>query len=471
MRVATPPPASLLLQRQRWGAGHGITFEGRRSLNEALGYPEKLTPKDYVAKYERGGVAKRVVEVLPMSTWRGGGELVENEDPSTETDFEKAFVALNTRLKVWPTFLKTDILAGLGDYAGILLGAPGNMDTELTECKPEELLYLQPFMQRDLTMGDLEGDPHSPRFNQPKFYNLAIVNASQQGAKVFDGKVHWSRIIPVVDGALDSEFIGTPRLRAIWNYLEDLEKVVGGGAEAYWKRADRGLHLQLDTELDPTTEQVAEMKADIEEYTHGLKRILTTRGVDINNLGSDVANFNSNEAAIIELICATIGVPQRILMGSERGELASTTDQSNYDDRVQDRRESFAGPNVVRPFVARMQELGVLPPAEFVVRWPEVDELNSAQRMELALTAAKVNQAAGITVIKANEIRDRCLGFAVVPELDAQEEERAQAVLEPSVIEGEIVPAKKALPAAAEGPILHSKFHRLLALKQRKQVW
>jgi hypothetical protein len=35
----------------------------------------------------------------------------------------------------------------------------------------------------------------------------------------------------------------------------DLEKVVGGGAEAFWRRADRGMQLDLDPTIDVSEPQ------------------------------------------------------------------------------------------------------------------------------------------------------------------------------------------------------------------------
>jgi uncharacterized protein len=430
--AASAPPPSVAYQRNQLARLFGLTtFDGLRNMSEALGYPESLGASKYVARYERGGIAKRIVEAMPLSTWRGGGEVIEDDDPDTETEFEKAFATLNKRLKLWPNFQKADVLAGLGDYAAILLFAPGELDQPLERCKPEELVHIQPVAQINLAFGDLESDKMSPRFNLPVYFNLTL--RAGQGGKNFTGKVHYSRIIPVVDGSLDNPLIGTPRLRAVWNYLEDLDKVVGGGAEAYWKRADRGLHIKLDPTIEPAEGQVDALQESISEYTHQLKRVITTRGVEVESLGSDVSNFNTSADAITALISATIGIPQRILMGSERGELASSNDQSNYDDRVQDRRESFADPDVVRPFIDKMMEIGVLPAVdEYQVRWPEVDDLNDDQRMKLALDAANVNRYSGETVIEANEIRDRILGYPPLEHLETDpNEEKQQKALPP----------------------------------------
>jgi hypothetical protein len=238
-------------------------------------------------------------------------------------------------------------------------------------------------------------------------------------------------------------------------------KVVGGGSEAFWKRVDGGKQIKLDPTLPlPTPEQKAELHNQIEEYTHELRRVLTTRGVDIQDLGTGVSSFGDQVSSIMDLIAATTGIPQRILMGSERGELASTTDQSNFDDRVEDRRSDFADPSVVRPFIDRLISLGVLPePSEYYVRWPEIKNLNAAQRMTLATAAANLNTVAGEVIVTPNEIRDKILGFEPLsPEQIAEEQAKAKAKVDAAAKQftlGKTTGAKpKAVPTAAETNVL-----------------
>lgn len=390
----------------------GRSFRGKRDIYRALGYQRVLKPSDYRGRYERGGIAKRIVEAFPVSTWRGGGELVEDEDPDIETQFESDFDALNTRLGVWSIFQRTDILAGLGRFAIILIGAPGALNVPLEKCTAENLKYLTPFSERDVVIEKLETEETDPRFGLPTYYSLQRINPTNLRSESFAAQVHYSRVIHIADGVLDHPLYGTPRLRNVWNYLDDLDKVVGGGSEAFWKRVDGGKQFNLDPTLNITQPELDALKAKIEDYTHDLERNLTTRGVEIKDLGSDVSSFQQNVSSIVELISATTGIPQRILMGSERGELASSTDQSNYDDRVQDRRNEFAGPQVVRPVIDRFIELGVLPkPVQYEPRWPDMDDMDELEKMALAKSAAEVNQAQGDIVITPDEIRDRILGW------------------------------------------------------------
>lgn len=405
-RAADRSQTETLLLRNEFAELAGRSFKGRRDIYTSLGYQRILKPFDYRGRYKRGGIAKRIVEAFPKSTWRGGGELIEDEDPTTETVFESAWETLNARLCVWSVFERADILAGLGRYAIILLGAPGDLQEPLERCASEQLVYLTPFSERDVVVETLNMDTADKRFGLPTWYDLKRINdAGRTTSRI--GRVHWTRVMHLAEGLLDDPLYGTPRLEAVWNNLDDLVKITGGGAEAFWKRADQGMVLKIDPSIPVDAAAKKDLEEQMEAYTHDLTRTLRLRGVDVNPLGSDVANFAPSAAAIIDLISATTGIPQRILMGSERGELASTSDQENYDDRVRDRRREFAGPQVVRPFVDRMVELGVLPaPTQYDVRWPEKASLTDAQKTDMVARAAAANQAQGETIITVDELRE-----------------------------------------------------------------
>lgn len=399
--------ASELLTRLQFAANAGLTtFGGLRDTYTTLGYEKKLEPKHYRARYERGGIAERIIEALPKATWRGGGQLIEDEDPDVLTPFEESWQDIVDRLYAWPTFLRADILAGLGRYSVVLIGAPGELSTELPkgQGKPDKLLYLQPYAEDCAAIddGDREKDTASPRYGLPNLYKLKLAVVS--GTR--DTKVHWTRILHVVEGQLETELFGKPRLRAVWNYLDDLEKVHGAGAEAFWLRANPGLQLDLDPELQWDATAEADLEDEVEQYQHGIRRLIRTRGAKLNQLAMSVASIASNVDSLLMLISATTGIPHRILTGSERGELASSQDKNNWDQRVQDRRDSFAAPAVVRPLVDRLVDYNYLPkPTEYRVEWPQIDNLEDTERATIALHMADVNQKAGMTVYIEDEIR------------------------------------------------------------------
>lgn len=404
--------SSGLVARSQLASRAGLSFNGDRDLFLAVGYKRYLTATDYRDRYERNGIAARVVEAMPKATWRGLLELIEDENPETQTEFEAAWFALNERLKVQDNLRRADILAGIGRYAALVIGAPGELDQPLPDrLKPEEVAFLQPYAEDDLPIASWVTDKQDPRFGWPLQYRLA--RRSVEFVSRPSTQIHYSRVLHLADGILDDGVFGEPRLRSSWNYFDDLEKVSGGGAEAFWLRVHQGFHFNLDPDTEIDDGELKKMSEEADEFVHGMRRAFRTRGVEMNVKGSDVADISRPVDAIITLISGATSIPKRILLGSERGELASTQDRMNWNDRVQERRDEYAEPYVLRPLIDRFIQLGVLPTPRkegYTVRWPMMQVLDDLQKVEVVARLTDANtKLPGI--IEADELRDRFLGL------------------------------------------------------------
>jgi DNA-binding phage protein len=347
---------------------------------------------------------------------------------------------------VWPTFQKADVLAGIGQYAIILLGGPGEVETPLIKCGAEDLRFITAYAEDDAVVTQFENDEHNERFGLPLFYTLKRTNAHTPAAintTVIGKKVHYTRIIHVAE-TLDDRTYGIPRLERVWNLLDDLEKVTGGGAEAFWKRADAGMQIAIDPTMNLEEPEIKAMKEETDDYIHGLKRVIRTRGIEMKQLGSDVANIGPSSEAIISQLSAATGIPQRILMGSEQAKLASIQDRTNWDERIESRRAEYAEPYIVRPFISRMIDLGVMPEPkeEYAVAWSQIKTMDDGEKADLANRWADINQKTGQDVVSANEIRVQCLG------LSAQEET-------PELVSRTGGPTGKMTGASEEEAMLH----------------
>jgi len=405
---------SVLVDRYQFLKRAGITFGGARDLYDVLGYLREISPLDYRDRYARGGLAARVVEAMPRATWRGGWELIEDENPKVSTEFEKTWDNLEQRLQVSSTLLKTDILAGQGRYAVLLIGTANDFSQELKKGNgPDKLLYLLPFSEEDATIQEWVTDTADPRFNLPKYYMLkrSTVGRNSSGMN-FIKTVHWSHVIHVAEGTLDNEVFGQPTLERVWNLLDDLDKITGGGAEAFWLRANQGLQLDVDKTMTLSPAAEAALKAEVDEYRHNISRVMKTKGVTANALGSDVANFLNPADAVITQIAGARAIPKRILTGSEMGELASSQDRDNWKDQVNGRQTSYASPVIVRPFVDRLIKYGYLPtPKQYEVRWAQIQVLTEQEKAEGAKNWATTNQLQGTPIFLEEEIRDKWYGM------------------------------------------------------------
>lgn len=457
-----------LVERSEFAKWAGFTFGGKRDVYEALGYDRRITTEMYWDRYDRGGIAQRIVKAFPLATWAGGASIVEGLDSeTTPTDFDKTVGDLFTRMDLWGRFTRADIQAGIGRYGVLFIGAPGKLDTELPMMTgPGDILYFTPLGEDRAKIGDKDKGTESPRFGLPLTYSLKLSDNT-------DTVVHWTRVIHIVDDPLENDLLGSPRLRAPWNYLDDLEKVVGGGAEAAWKRMNPGMQIDIDPEIEMDKAAEDKLSAELDEYEHGQRRTMRTRGTKVNLLAANVAAFGQNADTIVELISATTGIPQRILMGSERGQLASEQDRSNYADRIADRRRIVATPAVyqlvnrliikgvlprpkgfgqedLRLMVSPLRALGPVPSIGYgyYIKWPDTGVVGEKELADIVSKVASANQsqrvAGGQMVMTHDEMRRRYLKLGPLPD-----EHKLPVNVNPTAapISGE--PA--ALPSGGEG--------------------
>lgn len=374
--------ASIIASRAQLAGRLGRSFGGKRDTYEALGYPVVINYEDYRAKYARHEVANRVIEAPVDGSWELKPEIVE--DVETETQFEKDIQNIIKEKKLFHFLRRLDILSCIGQYAVLLLGVDDGLELDQPLVKAKALLYIQPYGQDCAEVTEWNKNSNDERFGQPERYRLKVVEPGNV-ATYQNKDVHWSRVIHVAYGLLESNVYGTPELEKVYNRLLSLELIVGGSGEMFWQGAFPGLQFNAQPEMD-MAQSSTEMKEEIDKYIHGLKRVLTTQGLDINKLASDVADPKSHVDVQIAMISIATGIPKRILEGSERGELASSQDTGAWNKRLDSRRKDDVEPIILRPFIDRLIAIGVLaPPAkgEYTVIWPD---LNSPTNKEKADT-------------------------------------------------------------------------------------
>lgn len=450
--------SSILIERFQFARQNGITFGGKRDFYEIFGFERTLTAADYCDRYARGGLTKKIVDCIPMASWRGEVEVVEDEDPKISTLFEQAADDLNKQLNAHAYLQRADILSQLGYYSILLLGAPGQLNEELPKGKPGQLLYLQPyaggggpgvgvggFNRRtgvgsvaafgDATIMAFDRDIQSRRFGLPEYYQLRRMDIASDA---FTTQVHWSRVIHLADGCIDNDSYGIPSLEAVWNLLDSLDKVTGGGAESYFQKAKSGLHVDINKDMSLpgppgqgsglSSPELQKMKNNLEEYKHEMTSLITTRGTTINELGGSPAPFNQEADAIITQIAGTKGIPKRVLTGSEMGTLASTEDRENFRDIVNGRQSSYLGPYVIRRFYDRLIDYGYLPkPKQYTVKFPHIQTLSESEKSTGAKDWATVNRTQGAVVFTEAEIREH---WYQMDDLTPEEESQSMTELD-----------------------------------------
>lgn len=382
----------------------GTQFNGRRDLYELYGYRRRLTSPDHIARYVRQDIAKRVIDAPVMSTWA---------DPPTissdDTKFQAAWdQLLNPNgldgVPIWQSIIRLDKLAGLGMYAGLLMGLDDGqlLSQPVKGSAPRKLLYLQPYHEVAMSVQQYEKDQSNPRYLKPVMYTVtpgkfeidvrvsgASISRTSESRQPFN--VHYSRMLHVAENLLEDNIYGRSRMEVVTNVLDDMLKVVGGSAELFWIMANRGIQVDVDKDMELAPEDEKNLTAEVQEYMDDMRRFIRTRGTKITNLGSDVADPTGVFNVLMSALSAATGQPKMIFTGSTLGTLASQQDRANWAERIGERITEYAEPIILKPFIAQLIQANVLPKpsAQIGITWPEAFKLSPLERAQTSAQMAR----------------------------------------------------------------------------------
>ena len=374
----------------------GQQYKGVRRVYEALGYPEdsELTFSYFLDKWDRQDIATSVINKPVNKTWSGDLNVTEEGAIEGKSTLSVEWKELDKRLKVKRELVKLDALDGIGQYSLLLFGFNDVKSKEQFE-RPAgaklKLNYIRAISEGTSKIVAWEEDSSNERFGQPKFYELEIAQPTEHGnvSLLTNIKVHHSRILHIASGSLTSNVYGRSRLKSIINRLEDLEKLLGGSAEMYWRGARPGYHAKPEANYKMTTETEEALDEELDKYEHDLRRIIYAQGVDLKALDMQIADPKGHVEVQHEAIAAETGIPKRILVGSERGELSSSQDKDQWLGLIVDRRENYAEPEIFEPFLDKCMAHGILTMHDmFTIIWSDLFAQSEKEKVDIGKVRA-----------------------------------------------------------------------------------
>lgn len=408
---------SVLLSREALIRRFSDPSAGCRDIARECGYPAgPLGAADYLRMYETDGMARRVVGAFPDECWSIDPQVYEREEPEN-TPFESAWDALLDTVFPWHYLQRADEMSGVGRFGVLLYGfddggqphtpAP-NIDPRTGEVKGDRtgtrLLYHRVFDETQAEIARWQTDKTSPRYGLPDMYRLTLSDlqtAPAGGDPPPNTKldVHWTRVLHLADGRTTSEVFGTPRIRPVEHRLLDVDKILSGSAEMYWKAAFPGISFEALPEalansdlLDEDTKK--DLKDQTQRYEEGLTRYFALVGMTAKPLSVNLSEPTHFLVQQIQAIAASLTIPYRVFIGSEAAHLASTQDITTWNKRVARRQRLYLNPMVVRPYVQRLIDVGVLPkPERFFVTWTDLNGLSDKDKADVALKRSQALMA------------------------------------------------------------------------------
>jgi len=386
-------------------SGHNVMYAGDRDMDYILGrkMSNDITPDMILERFERDSIANSVVNKPVNATWRRPPSL--NDGSLRDTDFVLEWEKLIDRLDVWGVFKRLDKLATMHRFAVLLMGF-SDVTTLADLASPVQagesglaLTYIQPYGERSIFKIEHDLKPQSPRFNKPEYYTLIQrnVDAAGEGSQEVTMRVHHSRVIHVAQGELETNGEGLPAFLPIWNDLDDIVKIDGGAAEAFWRNAAEDVIVELNDSVNfPDDAAKAKFRSEIEDRVHRLVRSIIVKNATTRIERGQQIDPTGAFSVKAKKIAGQTGIPQRILFGSEAAQLASEQDESNWASTIAERQLNYAAPKIVRPFINKMVEVAIIPPNKNTYHlgdydptsgqwsWPSIEQMSEKEEADIA---------------------------------------------------------------------------------------
>lgn len=314
----------------------------------AYGYPQYMDYQHYTSLYERMPLAKRAIDIYTTHTWNALPKLKADGVAIQEWEI------FARRTGLLQTLTRLDTLALLGRYSVLLLGY---FNSKYSETPRGQIVSLTPLSEERIRF-DID--------NTNKIVKYKMKQASRSG-KVLKRKtvdVHTEKVVNVAYNTRDNRYIGTPHLAPVVNTLYDILKVSGASAEAAYLASRAMMTIKVNSSDDEGVTSAEELKAATEAVR---------KQVDGNSRAIGLApqlELTSSQQreiqgsimdTLMKQLAAGVGVPYRVLLGTEEAKLAGEQDSIHFRESIEARRTNIIEPLILRPLIKKLMESNTIP--------------------------------------------------------------------------------------------------------------
>lgn len=328
-----PAPPALTVRQRTDGVYNYLTGLGGEYDKGQVSRPNPfhlpLSPSELENLYQYGGIARRIVDIVPQRACRRGWSVpdIGTEDSRLETWARVEEAMTWSRLYGAALALPVTI-----DDVPARYRSRGWLEQPLDLERVGAVSALHVFDGASITVAEWEDDITSPFFGRPRFWLITIDG--------FRAKIHASRLIhfrghrrpPSLRRSGRNWLPDDSVLQAVWDELRRLSETLQGGAilaseirESVLKIADYESRAMGD-EADALHDRIGL----IARAKSLLGMILLGPGDSYENRSNPPTGFDQLSAAGWEALAAVTGIPQVILMGSTPGGL-NTDGESSWE--------------------------------------------------------------------------------------------------------------------------------------------
>lgn len=409
------------------GGTFGVSPNGKRDFNALFGYGDFLSYTDYFSMYKRGGIANVVVAKVAKSCWRDMPKILVDDDEVLEDE-----LALLKNANFFRMLERADILNRIGSFSVMLIGIPDGLELNLPVGSAKkgsfDAMYFNVYGYDGIEILKTDSDPASSRFGLPVLYQLQTIdvdNSLRKQTQIISRIVHYTRIVHLAEGSLDSSIEGTSALEAPWNALTDKEKTRGSSAEAYYRNARQKLALETNDGAKVSTDPkaITALKENVENFQNGLEDVLRLSNMKANMLQPSMASPRDTFDIAVEEVAGTTGIPVRILTTKAGGSVTGSEDKATWNALVNDRQDQECSLYLIDALKV-MSEAGIIElPDNVVVKWPVQTSLSEKESSESMRNKAEAFKAAteGLSTIGADEVVVESVFEAIGLDIDIDE--------------------------------------------------
>ena len=286
-------------------------------------------------------------------------------------------------------------MLGYSRYAVLVIGLKGEVKSEMEVGKDrkniDDLIYLRALDESSITFTDedIDSNIYSERYGFPDRYRIEVndLNGSQK-----TDFIHHSRVIHFKEGNFTDNSIGSPRLKPIYNSLENLLKIEGASTESLYLNGRGGLLVQYMEDKEGGYPSKGEIQKDLNYlrqtietfYNSSNEKYIISANHNVKPMQFPVIDPEKVSKFSLQLIAGALGIPLRLLIGSERGELASSQDASYFFGTIKHRQKGFCEKELLRPAINKFMQLGILSESnEYNVTWGDLVTLKESEKVDI----------------------------------------------------------------------------------------
>ena len=346
------------------------------------GYASDLSFENYFMVYDRDGLGNAAINIIANKCWQDHPWLIEGapdresaELTANEARIDRAF----SQAKVWQAFKEADIYAMVGGWSAIIIRIADSNELDQPTVRPsiEALTELVPVWANQLT---------AVYDSNQVLQHYVYAEPQTDISPARNVNVHPDRVVIVGDPSRSR-----PLLKAGFNALVTLEKVLGGAGESFLKNASRQLNVNYDSDVDlediaranggSVAELHENLSGHVRDINSGVDLLMMTQGASVNPMTVAVSDPMPSYNAALQVFAASVKIPVKVLVGNITGERASTEDIKQLNDRCQSRRVSEVTAHIEK-FVAKLKAIGMLSAGQYSVMWNDLRESTDAERAE-----------------------------------------------------------------------------------------